>query len=107
VTAIEALTSPTCGCRSLVNSIKQIHAKKQHFVGVVATLKSLQVVSFIDVGATADMHYAFSGGRVVDASGAQVDTSVADSDQHSAMFIMLTGGQWIVEQNTLLNAPTG
>ena len=106
VTAIEALTSPSCGCRSLVNTIKQIDAKKQHFVGVVAKLTSVQVVSFIATGATADMHYTFSAGRVLDSSGNAVDISVADPDEHSAMFVMLTGGRWVVEQNTLLNVPT-
>ena len=53
------------------------------------------------------MHYTFSAGRVFDSAGAQVDTSVADPDQHSAMFIMLAGGRWIVEQNTLLDKQSG
>jgi Family of unknown function (DUF6318) len=105
VTAIEALTSTTCGCRSLVNTITNTYAKKQRFVGVVAKLTSLEVVSFIAAGATADMYYTISAGRIVDVAGTQINTTLADTDQHSAMFVMLTDGRWIVEQNTLLNAP--
>jgi Family of unknown function (DUF6318) len=107
VTAIEALTSPACGCRSLANTIKQTTAKKQRFVGVVAKLTSLHVVSFIAAGATADVYYTISAGRILDVDGSQVNTTLADTDQHSAMFVMRTDSRWIVQQNTLLNAPTG
>jgi hypothetical protein len=106
VTKITALTSPTCGCRSLVKLIESTYAQHQRIVGVVANLTSLQVVSFVAAGATADMHYSISAGRILDVSGNQVNTSVDNPDEHSAMFVLGTGGQWIVEQNTLLNAPT-
>jgi hypothetical protein len=103
VTAIEALTSPACGCRSLVNTIKQITAKNQRFVGVVLSLTSINVVSFVPAGASADMHYSISAGRVLDASGAQVDTSDPTPNGHAALFVLSVDGRWIVEQNTLLD----
>jgi Family of unknown function (DUF6318) len=106
VTKIEALTSPACGCRSLVNTIKATYAQKQRIVGVSTIVKSLQVVSFIAGGATADMHYSISAGQIVDSDGHQVNTSISDPDEHSAMFIVRTRGTWIVQQNTLLNGPT-
>jgi hypothetical protein len=103
VTKIEALTSPACGCRSLVNTIKATYAQHQRIVGVNAVVKSLQVVSFIAGGATADLHYAISAGRILDSNGAQVNSSIRDPDEHSAMFIVQARGAWIVQQNTLLN----
>jgi hypothetical protein len=105
VTKIEALTSPACGCRSLVNTIKSTYAQRQRIVGVSAVVKSLEVVSFIAGGATADLHYAITAGRILDSNGAQVNTSVSDPDEHSAMFIVKARGTWTVQQNTLLNGP--
>jgi hypothetical protein len=106
VTKITALTAPTCGCRSLVKLITATYAQHQRIVGVVASLTSIQVVSFVPAGATADVHYSISAGRILDVSGNQVNTSVNNPDEHSAMFVLGAGSQWIVEQNTLLNAST-
>jgi hypothetical protein len=106
VSKVEAITSPACGCRSLINTIKTTYANKQRIVGVTASVKSLSVVSFIPAGATADTHYQISAGQVVDANGHQVNTSVEDPDEHSAMFITSEHGSWIIQQNTLLNGPT-
>ena len=103
VTKIEALTSPACGCRSVVNTIKNTYAQHQRIVGVVSTVTKLEVVSFFSTGATANVHYTISAGRVLDANGTQVNSSVADLDQNSAMFVIKVGGKWIVQQNTSLN----
>jgi hypothetical protein len=91
-------------CRSIAKTIHDTYAQHQHIVGVVATVTSLNVVSFVAAGATADVHYSISAGRVIDANGKQVNTSITDPDEHAAMFILGTSGQWVVEQNTLLNA---
>jgi hypothetical protein len=104
VTKITALTAPGCGCRALVKVIKDTYALHQRIVGVTSKVTSLQVVSFIAEGATADLHYSISAGRIVDANGIQVNTSITNPDEHSAMFIFNAGGDWTVEQNTLLNA---
>jgi len=106
VTKITALTAPGCGCRSVVKTVHDTYAKQQRFVGVIAALTSIQVVSFIAAGATADVHYTISAGRIVDVSGTQINTTVLDPDEHSAMFVLGVSGHWIVEQNTLLNAPS-
>src|SRR5665213_3902391 len=59
VTKIEALTSITCGCRSLVNEIKQMSAKGERYDGVVFTIKSIDVTS-LAAGASGDVKYAIS-----------------------------------------------
>jgi hypothetical protein len=102
VTRITALTAPGCGCRSIVKTINDTYALHQRIVGVVATVTSLHVVSFIASGATADIHFTISAGQVLDASGTEVNTALAAPAAHSAMFIMRVGQGWIVEQNTLL-----
>jgi hypothetical protein len=103
VTKIEGLTAPACGCRSVVKTIQDAYSKHERIVGVVSTVTKLDVVSFFATGATANVHYTISAGRVLDANGNQVNTSVADLDQNSAMFVINVGGKWIVQQNTSLN----
>ena len=70
-TKIEALTSSTCGCRSLVNEIKQMSAKGERYDGVVFTVKSIDV-TYLAAGASGDVKYAISAGRILDASGTEV-----------------------------------
>jgi hypothetical protein len=105
LTSYNALTSAGCGCRSIAKTIQDTYNKHQHIVGVALKITSLQVVSFIATGATADVYFSISAGQVFDASGAQVNTALATPAAHSALFIMRVGRGWIVQQNTLLDAP--
>jgi hypothetical protein len=102
-TKIEALTAPTCGCRKLVNTIKQIAAKGEHFDGVSFTLKSTDV-TFHAAGASGEIRYTVSPGRVLDAAGKQVNTTRPTPDGDNDLFIINANGRWIVQQSTLLGA---
>ncbi|HEY0869262.1 MAG TPA: hypothetical protein VGD55_02595 [Acidothermaceae bacterium] len=106
LTSYNTLTSPGCVCRSIARTIQDMNAEHEHYSGVVATITSLQVVSFIAAGATADIYFSVSAGKVLDAAGKQVDTSLAAPAAHSAMFILRVGPHWIVEQNTRLDPAT-
>jgi hypothetical protein len=106
LTKFEALTSPGCSCRSISKTIKDTYGLHQRIVDVTVSVKSMRVVSFVTNGASADVHFSISAGRVLDENGTQVNTSVADPNEHSAMFIVNVLGSWIVEQNTRLNALT-
>lgn len=86
-----------------MNTIKATYAEHQRFVGEVMTLKSINVVSYIASGASADILYSISAGRVLDATGAQVNTADPFPNGHSALFIVDVNGKWLVEQNTLLD----
>jgi hypothetical protein len=103
VTKYNALTSPGCACRSIALTIKQTFAQGQHIVGVATTVTSISVGSFVAGGANADVHYTISAGRIVDASGRQVNTSVAQPNGHNLMFIVDVHGSWLVTQSTLLH----
>jgi hypothetical protein len=102
-TKIEALTSPTCGCRQLVNTIKQMSARGEHYDGVALTLKSVDV-AVLAAGASGDVKYSFSAGTIVDATGKEIDTSGAEPDGETDLFIISANGRWIVQQSILLGA---
>ena len=106
VSKITALTAPACGCRNLVKMIADTYGQRQHIVGVSATMTKLTIVTLLPSGATLDLRYTISGGRILDAAGNQINTSIANPDEHSAMVIINAGGHWTVQQNTLLNSPT-
>jgi hypothetical protein len=103
VTKIEALTSPTCGCRSLVNTIKQMSASGERYDGVVFTLKSIDV-SFLAAGASGEIKYSISAGRVLDAAGKDVHASSPTPDGDADLFITSANGRWVVQQSYLLGA---
>src|SRR5665213_1653895 len=100
-TKIEALTSPTCGCRNLVNKIKQHSAKGERYDGVAFTLKSIDV-TYLAAGATGEIKFSVSAGRILDAAGTAVDTSDAASDGDNDLLIINASGHWIVQQSYLL-----
>lgn len=102
VAAINALTAPSCGCRSLVKTISQTYANHERFVDASFTVRSIDVVSFVGAGATAEVHYSLSAGRVLNAAGVQVDTAKPFPNGHSVLFVLKVGDHWVVEQNTLL-----
>lgn len=106
VSKITALTAPACGCRNLVKMIADTYGQHEHIVGVSATMTKLTIATLLPSGATLDLRYAISGGHILDVAGKQINTSVANPDEHSAMVIINAGGQWTVQQNTLLNSPT-
>jgi hypothetical protein len=103
VTKIEALTSATCGCRSLVNQIKQMSAKGERYDGVVFTIKSIDV-TYLAAGASGDVKYTISAGRVLDATGTEVRESPPAPDEENDLFIISSNGHWIVQQSYLLGA---
>jgi hypothetical protein len=103
VTRIEALTSPTCGCRVLVNRIKTMTANGQRFDGVVFTIKSIDV-TYLAAGASGDVRYSISGGRVLDVAGNEVRGSSPTPDQENDLFMVSSNGRWTVQQSYLLGA---
>ena len=105
-TKIEALTSPTCGCRKLVNTIKQHTAKGERYDGVVLTLKSIDAVNFLAVGASAQISYSISAGIIVDHNGNEVGTDSATPHGRSEVFVNRIDGRWNVYQNVLLATGT-
>jgi len=104
VARLESITAPQCGCQSLIRTVNDTYAKGQRFQGVIFTLRSISVVSFVAAGATADIRYSISAGQVLDSAGHQVNTADPFPNGHSALFVLRVGGKWIVEQNTLLDA---
>jgi hypothetical protein len=102
IATYSALTSPGCACRSIAKTIQQTYAQHQRFVGAVTTVKSIDVVSFVALGASADVHYTISPGQILDAHGNQINTSLAQPNGRSLMFVISTNGHWLVLQNTLL-----
>lgn len=100
---IEALTSPTCGCRKLVNTIKQVSAKGERFDGVAFDLKSIDV-RFLAAGASGDIKYTIAAGRVLDAGGKEVNTTIPTPAGEADLFIISANGHWIVQQSYLLDA---
>lgn len=94
---------PTCGCRKLVNTIKQHSAKGERYDGVAFTLTSIDV-TFLAAGASGEIKFSASGGRVLDAAGEAVETSDAVSDGDDNLLIINAGGRWIVQQSYLLGA---
>ena len=103
VTKIEALTSPTCGCRVLVNTIKQMSAQGQRYDGVTFTIKSIDV-TYLAAGASGDVKFSISAGRVVDAAGNEVRGSSPTPNQENDLFMVDSNGRWIVQQSYLLGA---
>ncbi len=101
VTRIEALTSSTCGCRSLVNEIKQMAAKGERYDGVVFTVKSIDVTD-LAAGASGDVKYAISAGRVLDAAGTEVRATLPRPDEENDLFMTNSNGHWTVQQSYLL-----
>ncbi|HEY3924985.1 MAG TPA: DUF6318 family protein [Acidothermaceae bacterium] len=102
-TKIEALTSPTCGCRQLVNTINQMSAHGQRYDGVVFTIKSIDV-TYLAAGAAGDVKFSISAGRVVDVAGNEVRGSSPTPNQENDLFMVNTNGRWTVEQSYLLGA---
>ena len=102
-TKIEALTSPTCGCRKLVNTIKQMSVAGEHYNGVVFTAKSIDV-GLLAAGASGDVKYSISAGSVVDATGKEINTTTSTPDGETDLFIVSADGGWIVQQSILLGA---
>jgi hypothetical protein len=102
-TKIEALTSPTCGCRQLVNTINQMAAQGQRYDGVVFTVKSIDV-TYLAAGASGDVKFSISAGRVVDAAGNEVRGSLPTPNQENDLFMVTSNGRWTVEQSYLLGA---
>ena len=103
VTKIEALTSPTCGCRQLVNTIKAHTAKGERYDGVAFTLKSTDVTS-LAAGASGEVKYSISGGRVVDAAGKEVSSLSPTLDGDADLFIITANGRLMVQQSYLVGA---
>lgn len=103
VTKIEALTSPTCGCRTLVNTIKAHSAKGERYDGVAFTLKSIDV-TFLAAGASGEVKYSISAGRIVDAAGKEVSSLSATPDGDADLFVNSPNGRWIVQQSYLVGA---
>jgi hypothetical protein len=103
VTKIEALTSPTCGCRQLVSTIRQMSAKGQRYDGVVFTIKSIDV-TYLAAGASGDVRYSISAGRVLDAAGNEVRVSSPTPDEENDLFMVISNGRWTVQQSYLLGA---
>lgn len=102
-TKIEALTSTTCGCRQLVNTIKQHTAKGERYDGVRFTLKSIDV-SFLAAGANGEIKYSISPGRILDGVGNEVIGSGPTTDGDAELYIIRTNDRWIVQQSILLGA---
>lgn len=100
-TKIEALTAPTCGCRQLVDTIKQHAAKGERYDGVTFTLKSLDV-KVLAAGASGEVKYSISAGRIVDASGKELNASTATPNGDADLFIISADGHWIVQQSYLI-----
>jgi hypothetical protein len=103
VTRIEALTSANCGCRQLVNTIKQHAAKGERYDGVSFTLKSIDV-SVLAAGASGEIDYSISPGRVLDAAGKEVNTVTSTPDGRADIFVISANGRWMVQQSYLLGA---
>jgi hypothetical protein len=97
------LTSPGCVCRSIAKMISDIYGADEHITGVATTVGSMSVVSFVDAGASADVHYAISAGLILDRAGKQINVSPAVADAHIAMFVIKVRGGWLVTQNTRLS----
>ncbi len=97
------MTSTTCGCRKLINSINQHTAKGERYDGAKFTLKSIDV-NFLAAGASGEIKYTVSAGRIVDATGKQVTTTPPTPDGDNDLFIINADGRWIVQQSTLLGA---
>ena len=74
----------------------------ERYDGVVYTLKSIDAVNYLAVGASAAISYSVSAGRVVDRTGKPVATEDPTPDGHAEVFINQVDGQWIVYQNVLL-----
>ena len=102
-TKIEALTSPTCGCRQLVNTIKHHAAKAERYDGVAFTLKSIDV-TFLAAGASGEVKYSISAGQVLDAAGTAVDSFTPTPDGDADLFIVSANGRWTVQQSYLVGA---
>jgi hypothetical protein len=100
-TKIEALTSPTCGCRQLVNTIKQMSITGEHYDNVAFTLKSIDV-GLLAAGGSGDVKYSISAGRVVDATGKEIRTTSPTLDGETDLLIVSSDGRWIVQQSILL-----
>ena len=103
ITKIEALTAPTCGCRQLVNTIKAHSAKGERYDGVAFTLKSIDV-TFLAAGASGEVKYSISAGRIVDAAGKEVSSLSATPDGDADLFVNSPNGRWIVQQSYLVGA---
>jgi hypothetical protein len=103
VTKIEALTSPTCGCRVLVNRIKKMTANGQRFDGIAFTLKSVDV-TYLAAGASGNVKYSVSAGRVLDVADKDLGPLSPIPDVDNDLFIISRNGSWIVQQSTLLGA---
>ena len=101
--AYEGMTSPNCVCRSIAKTLDGIYGKQQRVQGVAATVQSINVVSYISDGASADVRYSISAGKIVDSSGVKITDSPAQPNAHVLMFILRVGNEWLVEQNTRLN----
>ena len=101
VTKIEALTSPACGCRALVNEIKHMAVKGERYDGVVFTIKSIDVTS-LAAGASGDVKYAISAGRILDAAGTELNPTIPRPDEENDLFITSSNGHWMVQQSYLL-----
>jgi hypothetical protein len=99
----EGMTSPNCVCRSIAKTLDGIYGKQQRVQGVAATVQSINVVSYISDGASADVRYSISAGKIVDSSGVKISDSPAQPNAHVLMFILRVGNEWLVEQNTRLN----
>jgi hypothetical protein len=103
VTKIEALTSPTCGCRVLVNRIKKMTTDGQRFDGIAFTLKSIDV-TYLAAGASGNVKYSVSAGRVLDVAGKDLGALSPVPDVDNDLFIISSDGNWMVQQSTLLGA---
>jgi hypothetical protein len=102
-TKIEALTSTTCGCRVLINRIKNMTANGQRFDGIAFTLKSIDV-TYLAAGASGNVKYSVSAGHILDVAGKDLDALSPEPDVDNDLFIVNTNGGWIVQQSTLLGA---
>ena len=103
LTRFEALTSPGCNCRKAVTTIAGIYAKHQRVVGVVNTVRSIHVASFLNDSGTVEVFYSISAGQIVDSNGHQVSATRPEPNGHSFMFIGLVSDKWLVLKNTLLD----
>jgi hypothetical protein len=77
--------------------------KGERFDGIAFTLKSIDV-TYLAAGASGNVNYSVSAGRVLDGTGQEVGALSPEPNVDNDLFIISTNGDWIVQQSTLLGA---
>lgn len=78
-------------------------AQGQRYDGVVFTIKSIDV-TYLAAGASGDVKYSISAGRVLDVAGNEVRASSPTPNQENDLFMVNSKGRWTVAQSYLLGA---